>query len=97
MGKSDGHPSDPSKNRTDVVPNGAVTAATGDPVEHFLQLLRALTETAAEVRGSGAIQRNVEIAATDTVITSRSIKSHWGICSTSAIIGHFVPQEVERV
>ena len=43
--------SDPSKNRTDVVPNGAVTAATGDPVEHFLQLVRALTETAAEVRG----------------------------------------------
>ena len=41
----------PSKNRTDVVPNGAVTGPTGDPVEHILQLVRALTETAAEVRG----------------------------------------------
>jgi hypothetical protein len=39
------------KQDRDLVPNGAVTAPTGDPVEHILQLVRALTETAAEVRG----------------------------------------------
>ena len=52
-------------------------------------VIRAAAEQPMQVRGYGAIQTKTEIIASDTTITSRSVKSHagmrcWGMAFTSS-------------